>query len=314
MTTPYQALAHLLHLAQREPVPEDDLVLTGEDPVLPTNFLLGTAGAAVIAAAGVAAADLWYLRTGRRQRVAVDLCRAAVALRSDHYCRVNDAPPQEPGSPIHGFYPTRDGRWSQLHCNFPHHRDGVLKLLQCENDRDAVARVIATSWDGLALEDALTEAQLCAGLVRSRDEWMAHPHVQAVSTLPLFDIVKIGDSPPEPLNEAGERPLSGIRVLDLTHVIAGPVGGRTLAEHGADVLRLKSPHRPRQLRLEIDSGHGKRSAQLDLRQDQDAAQLRALVQQADVFSQGYRPGRPRLLTRSPCRAASGDCLRLLERL
>jgi crotonobetainyl-CoA:carnitine CoA-transferase CaiB-like acyl-CoA transferase len=119
---------------------------------------------------------------------------------------------------------------------------------------------------------------------------MAHPHAEAVSTLPLFDIVTIGDRPPEPLNEAGERPLSGIRVLDLTHVIAGPVGGRTLAEHGADVLRLKSPHRPSQLRLEIDSGHGKRSAQLDLRQDQDAVQLRALVQQADVFSQGYRPG------------------------
>jgi len=94
---------------------------------------------------------------------------------------------------------------------------------------------------------------------------------QAVAALPLFDIVKTGDSPPEPFNEAGERPLSGIRVLDLTHVIAGPVGGRTLAEHGADVLRLKSPHRPRQLRLEIDSGHGKRSAQLDLRQDQDTA-------------------------------------------
>ena len=77
MTTPYQALTHLLHLAQREPVPEDDIVLTGEAPVLPTNFLLGTAGAAVIAAGGVAAADLWYLRTGRHQRVAVDLRRAA---------------------------------------------------------------------------------------------------------------------------------------------------------------------------------------------------------------------------------------------
>ena len=82
--------------------------------------------------------------------------RAAVALRSDHYCRVNGAPPPESGSPIHGFYHTRDDRWIQLHCNFPHHRDGVLKLLQCENDRDAVARVIATSWDGLALENALT--------------------------------------------------------------------------------------------------------------------------------------------------------------
>jgi hypothetical protein len=73
MTTPYQALTHLLHLAQREPVPEDDIIPTGEDLVLPTNFLLGTAGTTVIAAGGVAAADLGYLRTRRRQRVAVDL-------------------------------------------------------------------------------------------------------------------------------------------------------------------------------------------------------------------------------------------------
>jgi crotonobetainyl-CoA:carnitine CoA-transferase CaiB-like acyl-CoA transferase len=288
MTTPYQALAHLLHLAQRAPVTDDNMTITGQDPVLPTNYLLGTAGAAVIAATGVAAADLWHLHSRRRQRVAVDLRTAAAALRSDRYCRVNGVPPADPGSPIHGFYQTRDSRWVQLHCNFPHHRDGVLKLLGCANDRDAVAKAIATSWDGLALEDALTDAQLCAGLVRSRDEWMAHPQAQAVATLPLFDIIKIADSPPEPLS-AGERPLSDIRVLDLTHVIAGPVGGRTLAEHGADVLRLTAPHRPVQERLLVDTGHGKRSAYLDLQRAKDVEQLRTLVRQADVFSQGYRP-------------------------
>ncbi len=150
-----------------------------------------------------------------------------------------------------------------------------------------MAKAIAKSWDGLALEEALTDAQLCAGLVRSRDEWMGHPHAQAIAPLPLLDIVKIADSPPEPL-KAGDRPLSGIRALDLTHVIAGPVGGRTLAEHGAEVLRLTAPHRPLQPRLLIDSGHGKRSAYLDLRQAKDVEQLRTLVQQADVFSQGYR--------------------------
>lgn len=281
------ALQDLLQLAQREPVVDDDVVVTGTDPVLPTNFRLGTAGAASIAAAGVAASDLWYLRTGRRQRVAVDMRTAAAAIRSDRYLRIDGKPPPSPWGSISGFYQAHDGRWIQLHCNFPHHRDGVLALLQCENTRDAVAQAIAT-WNGKALEDALAGAQMCAGLVRSRDQWLSHPHARAVAQLPVFEIVKLGDSPPEPLG-SGDRPLAGIHVLDLTRVIAGPMGGRTLAEHGAEVMRISASHLPSVPHLVIDMGHGKRSAQLDLRNDEDANQLRALVQKTDVFSQSYRP-------------------------
>jgi crotonobetainyl-CoA:carnitine CoA-transferase CaiB-like acyl-CoA transferase len=213
---------------------------------------------------------------------------AAAALRSDRYVRIDGEPPPNPWGRISGFYQTRDGRWIQLHCNFPHHRDGVLALLRCENDSAAVARAVAT-WDGQPLEDALAEAQMCAGLVRSRAEWAAHPQGCAVAQLPLFEIIKIGDSPPEPLR-AGSRPLAGIRVLDLTQVIAGPVGGRTLAEHGADVMRIHAPHLPSIPNLEIDTGHGKLSAHLDLGREAGVEKLRGLVRSADVFSQSYRPG------------------------
>ena len=105
----------------------------------------------------------------------------------------------------------------------------------------------------------------------------------------MLEIIRIGDSNPEPL-PAGNRPLSGIRVLDLTRVLAGPTCARTLAEHGADVLKITAAHLPNLGYQEWDTGHGKLSAQLDLRVPSDVETLRGLVRQADVFSQGYRPG------------------------
>jgi len=126
-------------------------------------------------------------------------------------------------------------------------------------------------------------------MVRSKAEWADHPQSAAIAALPLLEIVRIGDSPPEPL-PPGNRPLSGVRVLDLTRVLAGPTCARTLAEHGADVLKITGPHLPNLGYQEFDTGHGKLSAHLDLRQPAAVETLRGLVRDADVFSQGYRPG------------------------
>src|SRR3989440_6015683 len=120
-------------------------------------------------------------------------------------------------------------------------------------------------------------------------EWAQHPQPAAIASLPLMEIIKIGDSPPEDL-PAGNRPLSGVRVLDLTRVLAGPTCARTLAEHGADVLKITAPHLPNLGHQEFDTGHGKLSAHLDLREPRDVEILHGLVCEADVFSQGYRPG------------------------
>jgi crotonobetainyl-CoA:carnitine CoA-transferase CaiB-like acyl-CoA transferase len=121
------------------------------------------------------------------------------------------------------------------------------------------------------------------------DEWAKHPQAAAIASLPLMEIVKLGDSAPESLPD-GDRPLSGVRVLDLTRVLAGPTCARTLAEHGADVLKITAPHLPNLGYQEYDTGHGKLSAHLDLREAKDVEILRGLVRTADVFSQGYRPG------------------------
>jgi hypothetical protein len=126
-------------------------------------------------------------------------------------------------------------------------------------------------------------------MVRARDEWREHPQGRAVGALPTLEIVKIGDSAPEPVGR-GDRPLGGVRVLDLTRVIAGPVCGRALASYGADVLYVSSPRLPNIRAHIIDIGLGKLSTHLDLERPADRETLRGLVAGADVFSQGYRPG------------------------
>ena len=260
----------------------------GDDPVLPTPFRIGAAGAAALAATGLAAADLWELRTGRRQDVAVDLRQAVASLRSGHYLQVNGAKVRSERNPVMGMYPAKNGRWSYVHANFPNHRAAALRVLGCEENQEAVRRAVA-QWDALELEEAIIAAGGAGGMVRSMAEWAQHPQAAAIAALPLMEILKIGDSPPEKLPE-GSRPLSGIRVLDLTRVLAGPTCARTLAEHGADVLKITATHIAARDDQEYDTGHGKLSARLDLRQPQDLDILRGLVREGDVFSQGYRPG------------------------
>ncbi|HDR8947045.1 TPA: CoA transferase [Burkholderia vietnamiensis] len=288
--TPELALTRLWQLAHGEPDALARVTVTGQDPTLPSTFHVGTLAAATIAAAGLAAAECHRLRTGVAQRVDVSLRDALVAFRSERYLRVDGGPPPEPRHPVTGFYATRDARWIQLHANFPHHLHGILDVLGCGPQPDDVAAAIRT-WDGAALDTALAEAGLCAALIRSADEWATHEQARALAALPLFEIERIGDAPVEAIGRGEpDRPLAGVRVLDLTRIIAGPVAGRTLASHGAQTLLVNGPHLPNIASLVIDNGRGKRSTWIDLRDAAGAAALHALARDADVFVQSYRPG------------------------
>jgi crotonobetainyl-CoA:carnitine CoA-transferase CaiB-like acyl-CoA transferase len=260
----------------------------GADPILPTSFRIGETSAAAVAAVGLAVSDLWELRTGRRQQVAVDTRQATASLRSGKYMKLDGTPVPTDRNTIMGFYPAKNGRWSYLHCNFPNHRAAALEVLGVPEDREAVRRAVA-QWDALELEEAIITAKGAGGMVRTMHEWAKHAQAGAIAALPLMEIVKIGASPPEKLSD-GDRPLAGIRVLDLTRVLAGPSCARTLAEHGADVLKVTAAHLPNLGYQEYDTGHGKLSAYLDLRKPKNVEILRDLAREADVFAQGYRPG------------------------
>ena len=284
---PSQALAQLWADAGMPADALSNVRLTGSDPVLPSSFAVGTAAQVSIAAAGLAAATLHREAGGPAQTVSVDMRHAATEFHSEHWMRVNGNPPPPVWDKIAGVYPTADG-YVRLHTNMPHHRDGVLKILGCAYDRDAVAQALS-GWKAEAFEQACADAQIVGSAYRSVAEWEAHPHGQAVPGMPVVSITRIGDAPIEKI-PGGDRPLSGLRVLDLTRVIAGPVCGRTLAAHGADVLLVLSPNLPNVGELAIDTGRGKFATHLELREAADRETLRGLVKDADIFVQGYRPG------------------------
>jgi crotonobetainyl-CoA:carnitine CoA-transferase CaiB-like acyl-CoA transferase len=281
------ALTDILAAAGEE-LAVDGLTITGSDPILPSRFRIGTAGAAAIGAVGLAVDAIWAARSGRRQRLALDAAAIRAAYRSERHIHPVGGEPFRIWDPVSGFYRTADDRFVQLHLNQPRLKAGAIALLGVPEDRAAVARAVAAV-SGQALEDAFAAAGLTAGLVRTPAEWRAHGQGRAVANAPLIEIVKLGDGPRKPL-AAADRPLAGIRVLDLTHLIAGPLCSRTLAEHGATVLRLSAPHLFNHDGMAADMGHGKLAAHLDLRDPAGRARLLALARDADIVVQGFRPG------------------------
>lgn len=280
-------LSDLWTLGGGNPSALDAVTLTGEEPVLPSSFRVGAAAQVTIAAAGLAATEIWKARSGQAQTVSVDMLHAAVECRSERYLRVDDKPPPPAWDPTAGVYKTGDGRYVRLHTNFPHHRDNICTLLACKPERDDVQRALM-QWKAEEFETQAYAGGCVVSMMRSHDEWLAHPQAKALDQVPLLTIEKIGEAAPKPW-PAGDRPLAGLRVLDLSRVIAGPVAGRTWAAHGAEVMLVSSPSLPSIPWLVIDTGRGKLSSSADLKTEQGRNTLRGLLSGADIFSQGYRP-------------------------
>jgi crotonobetainyl-CoA:carnitine CoA-transferase CaiB-like acyl-CoA transferase len=286
---PVEALAALWQLAQLPPEALTFAHLTGHDPVLPSSFAVGAAAQSTIAAAALAACELGHLRGQQRQRVSVDMLHAA--LECTGWFAIDGRVP-ELWDPFSGLYRCKDG-WVRIHANFRHHRDGALRVLGLDPSTaqrdDAQAALMA--WNAIDFETAMADAKLVATALRTFDEWDATQQGRAIASQPLFAIERIGDASPIALPPlaSDERPLQGIKVLDLTRILAGPVGGRALAAYGADVMLVNSPNLPN-IEAIADTSRGKRSAHVDLRTDPGRAAMDALARQAHVFIQGYRPG------------------------
>lgn len=196
-----------------------------------------------------------------------------------------------PWDPLAADYRCADG-WIRLHTNAPHHREAALAALGLPaspgTDRDMVADAVA-QWKGEALETAVVDAGGCAAQMRSAGEWSRHPAGAAVETEPLTAWTTLAPAPPVAAQSPPERPLAGVRVLDLTRIIAGPVATRFLAGLGADVLRIDPPDWAEPA-AEPELTLGKRCARLDLASSSGARRIRELVAGADILVSGYRPG------------------------
>ncbi|MCK9486977.1 MAG: CoA transferase [Dehalococcoidia bacterium] len=268
----------------------EHLTITG-DANLPSAYRVTDVAVGSIGAATLAAAALWHDRGGPDVRVKVDRAEASVAFRSERYLRVNGETPADLWGPLAGDYRAAD-RWVRIHANFDHHRDAALRALGIPPGPETARADVEAAVAGLHAADLVERIMAEGGAAaswRTPEEWRSHPQGAAVQGLPLIALSRLGNAPQRPL-PAADRPLEGLRVLDLSRVLAGPVCGRFLAAHGADVLRVSGPHLPTFPALDLDTGFGKRSCFVDLRMEDGRETLRALVRQADVFVQAYRPG------------------------
>jgi crotonobetainyl-CoA:carnitine CoA-transferase CaiB-like acyl-CoA transferase len=284
-----QALAAIWRQAGLPAEALAEVRLGGTDPVLPSSFAVGMAAQSSIAAAALAACELGHARGADRQQVGVDMLHAA--LECVGWFSIDGEVPQA-WDAFSGLYRCADEA-VRVHANFAHHREGALRLLGLDpaTAERADAETAMRTWRAVDFEDAAAAAGLVATALRSFDEWDATAQGRAVAALPLFRIERIGDAPPMalPALDAGAWPLSGVRVLDLTRVLAGPVGGRALAAYGADVMLINSPRLPNIAAI-ADTSRGKLSAHVDLDTAEGRDALSRLSSQAHVFVQGYRPG------------------------
>ena len=218
-----------------------------------------------------------------------------------------DGQPVPAWADLSGVYPTADGRHLQIHCNFAHHADGVVRHLGCDPDPSSVATAIGER-DAFDLEDELVADGMIAAAVRTLEEWDAHPHAVATRDLPPLSVTRIGAAGTGHASTAGgstvggatvggassdserDDPLSGVRVLDCSRVLAGPVAGQMLAGFGADVLRAGADHLPSVPVGVMSTGFGKRNTSVDLRTERGAREMSALLGQTDVWIDAYRPG------------------------
>ena len=270
----------------------DRAVIDGEDPVIASPHRLGSASATALAAQGLAAAQLWRLRGGESQIVSLRLADAVAALDTNLFMRLNGHSVRRSDvlvrEPLNRAYRCADGRHVVFQATYAHHRNGLLELLGAANAATAI-EAAAARWRAGELEEACAARNLPAAVARTRAEWLEHPQGRMLAAQPVAVIDKIAGGDPLPLGPA-KRPAAGIRVIDATHVIAGPGLSRTLAEHGADVLHVLAPRLMDPWSISLDTGIGKRSAFIDLDLPADVARLRALAGEADVFVQSYSPG------------------------
>ncbi|MFE7964306.1 CoA transferase [Streptomyces cellulosae] len=259
--------------------------------VLPSRLPVREFAGACVGVCALAAAELAARRTGGGEvpAVRVDDGAVATAFVSERHLRV-DGRAAESFAPLSRFWRTADG-WVRTHANYPHHRARLLSALGAPEDPDAVAAVLAGR-SAQDVEETVTAAGGLAVALRTPGEWAAHGQAAAVARLPLVERVRLDSAPAREFAPVGVGdpllPAAGLRVLDLTRVIAGPVATRTLALLGADVLRLDPPGMPELPDQHTDTGFGKRSALLDLASGREV--FEKLLASADVVVTGYRPG------------------------
>ncbi|PIQ42956.1 MAG: hypothetical protein COV52_09255 [Gammaproteobacteria bacterium CG11_big_fil_rev_8_21_14_0_20_46_22] len=266
--------------------------IDGQDPMLASPHKLGEAVSTALLLGAAAGSAIWKMRTGQDNDLSIRMCDAIHFLHPVHFIWQNgySMDVHADSVDLNYHYLCRDGRRVWIQCGPPYAKlqNGYLNFFNCGNNKKAIAERIV-QWNSFELEEKLAELGLPCCVVRTPEEWRAHPQGKLLVNTPLIEIEKVADGKPAGLDGETFLPLTGVNVLDFTHVLAGPRAMMGLAEFGANVLQVVPPHHidPKTINLGVNAG--KQSAFADLRDERDLRQFKRLLARADVFASSYRP-------------------------
>jgi len=283
----------IVRSARLTPPTNSNIEFTHDEQVWPSSLRLAAGTSTALAMVASAIDDIWAQKTGKRQNIKINMTHAALTISGMWLLRVNGVPATEAlstgnGDPIFGEYECADGIKIYLQNGFLHLAEATAAVLGCDLNPESVKHA-TKKWKANDLETALTAEGLLGIVLRTPEEWFQHPQGKIHADSAVVDIEQIGDGPRVPLPD-GLRPLSNLRVIDSTRVLAGPTISRTLTEFGADVLHVGSPNVPIMAAAQADTSHGKRKAHVDLESHSGIEALNGLISQTDVFAQSYRAG------------------------
>ncbi|HEX4012016.1 MAG TPA: CoA transferase [Solirubrobacteraceae bacterium] len=270
------------------------VAFAGQDPILPAAHRLAACISIPMMASAVAAVAFHRQRGGPSQDLGLDLRQAVHCINPAAFWHptLNGEPAPHPLVFDNPFlvvpYQAGDGRWVMACGVYPHLAASWCRLLDVPPDADKVAAAVAR-WDSFDLEDAASGSGLPACVVRTPAQWLAHEQGALLAARPVIGLERIGDAPARGFGPA-QRPFDGIRVLSFTHAVAGPTVGRTLAEHGADVLCATRPNDYEHEFIYAEANVGSRSAYLDLQTPTGHDRLASLLAETDIVVNNHRSG------------------------
>lgn len=292
--TALSELVEMLGLSKE--LASQDFVLTGEDPIICSPHQLGYVASTMLGLVGMLANMIWGKRSSfANNKIKLSIIDALHNLHDEHFIHQQGYLMNlgVESVAVNGYYPCKDGRAIHIVAGPPYMKllNGYLNFFDCGNNRESIAKA-CMKWESYALEEALSKAGLPAVVARTYNEWKQHPVGNVLDKKPLIEIEKLDDSGPVPYTKSPEFPVSGVKVLDFTHVLAGPLSTETMALFGADVLHITSPYHRDTMVQSLAGNFGKKCAYLNLDVDDEKMKMQELLKQADIFVNSYRPGVP----------------------
>lgn len=292
LKTTEEILSEIMETVKLNDLCVKNVSFAGKDPIVASPHRLGDATSAALGALGLALSSIWEIKKNEKQKVTIDVKKSILQLTAVYLGSINNIQTasllDDPGCwETNDFYKTKDNRWVYIVNTLPRLRDIVCRVLDCPPTHEAYTKKVS-QWISFDLENAISEKGGCCVVVRDEKEWFEHEQGVIEKNSPLLKLKKILNSNPVKFDSHGDNILSGLKVIDNTHIIAGPITARIMAEYGADILHISRPGYADPTAMILETGLGKKNAYCDFNNENDLDKLKELIKKSDVWINSYR--------------------------